>query len=92
MITDSARQKLIPSLAEVLAALKKVHPPYTITAHGIRVQVLPSDDDVRVRNPNDNFDKTLSYPVIELSLMRTIDENGRQCETWSVVSMPEFHL
>lgn len=90
MITDSARQKLIPSLAEVLAALKTVPPAYTYAPRELQVQVSDNRDDVRAIGST--VSKTLQTPVIRLQSVRMVDQHGRESETWSVVSMPEFHL
>jgi hypothetical protein len=89
MITDQARQKLIPSLAEVLATLKKVQPPYFYSPSQIRV---PVSDAAAHLTPANGLPSTLQTPVIELRAVRLIDDHGQQSETWSVVSMPEFHL
>ncbi len=92
MITDHDRKILIPSLAEVIAALGKVqHGPYTYSHRYLEVKVDDAEEDYRVREIGETFNAVLNCPTIELQAFRFI-KNGREFETWRTIRMPQFHL
>lgn len=91
MITDSDRKILIPSLKEVIAALEKVHPAHINGPSCLEVKVDDAEDDNRLREIGETFNKILNSPTIELRRFRYI-AHGREFSTWKVTKMPEFHL
>ncbi len=91
MITDRDRNILIPSLAEVIAALGKVRAPYTYGPRYLEVKIDDTEDDNRLREVGETFNAVLNCPTVELQAFRFI-KNGREFETWRTIRMPQFHL
>lgn len=91
MINDLERKSQIPSLAEVLSALKKVHRPETTTNQTLRVEVEAADADTPTEI-GDIPSRILNTPVVELRKLRYVDPRGERREAWVIEQMPPFHL
>lgn len=89
MYTDRETGKLVPSIDEVMLALRRLSEPGDL--RHLRVKVEPKES-VPV-DPAATMSRTgLALPVIELRAQLVVTSDGRRVRSWLVESMPVFHL